>query len=92
MLPLRTFVEPDVVRHRVGVLVLLDLDGPEALDPLALVIVGADLGDAQSEERKREELEGVLRGGAVRHRREELILRRGFLVLGRFKRTDGPFN
>lgn len=32
LLPLRTLVEPDVMHHSIGVLVLLDLHGPQTLD------------------------------------------------------------
>jgi len=49
-----------------ALLLLLDLDRPQALDALALwrgrvvvALVRIDLGDAQGEEGEREELEGV---------------------------------
>lgn len=59
LLPLRAFVQPDVVAVVVGLLVLLDADGPQTLDALGLRVVvafmsvfGVDFGDAEREERQ----------------------------------------
>jgi hypothetical protein len=94
LFPLRSLVQPDVVVVVVCVLVLLDLDCPQALDALrlgvvvALVRIFVDLGDSECEERKRKELEAVLGGGAVVDFGKEGVLRPGFLVCGGLDGAD----
>lgn len=96
LLPLRTLVEPDVVVVVVGFLVLLDADVPETLHALGFSVVvafvplrGVDLGDAQGEEREREQLECVLGGGAVVDFGQQRVLCTRLLVRGRRKGTNG---
>ncbi len=68
-------------------LLLLDFDGPEALDALLVFLywcvvvafVLVDFGDAESEEGEWEELECVFKGGTVGDGGEE-----GVLFAGRF--------
>lgn len=55
LLPLRALVQPDIVHHRVDLLVLFDLDGPQALDSvlgLGVVVscVWVGLAHSQGEE------------------------------------------
>lgn len=78
---------------------LLDADGPLTLDALGLCVCVAfvtglrvDFGDAEGEEREREELEGVFGGGAVVDFREERVLGAGFLVGGGLKGSDCAFD
>lgn len=68
-------------------LLLLDLHRPQPLDALALgnwavvvALMRVNLGDAQGEEREREELEYVFEGGAVGDRGEEGVLGASLLV------------
>lgn len=68
-------------------LLLLDLHRPQPLDALALgnwavvvALMRVDLGDAQSEEREREELECVFEGGTVGDLGEESVLGASLLV------------
>lgn len=94
LLPLRALVQPDIVHHRVDLLVLLDLDGPQTLDTVlgfgvVVSCMRVDLAYPQSEERKREELKHVLGGGAVCHGWENgVLLCGGFGVGGRFDGAD----
>ena len=86
LLPLRSLVQPDVVVIVVCFLVLLNLDSPQSLDALGLgvvvpfVCVVVDFGDAESEEREREEFEDVFGGCAVVYFGEEGVLGARFLV------------
>lgn len=86
------------MHHFVGLLVLLDLDGPQALDAVlgfGVVVagVGVDFGDAEGEEGEGEELEDVFSGGAVCHRGEEgIFLCGGFGVGWGFDGADGTFD
>lgn len=68
---------------------LLDADGPQALDALGfgvvvafVTVLGVDFRDAQCEQRQRQQLECVLGGGAVMDFGEEGVLRARFLVRG----------
>lgn len=68
-------------------LLLLDLHRPQSLDALALgnwavvvALMRVDLGDAQGEEREREELECVFEGRAVGDLGEEGVLGASLLV------------
>lgn len=68
-------------------LLLLDLDRPQPLDALALgnwgvvvALMRVDLGDAQGEEREREELECVFEGGTVGDLGEKSVLGASLLV------------
>lgn len=98
LLPLWAVVQPDVVHHRVDFLVLLNLDGPLALDSVLgfgviVSFVRIDLAHSQREKRKGEELEDVLSGGAVGHGWEErVLLCGGFGVGGRLDGADGSFD
>jgi hypothetical protein len=73
LLPLRPFVQPNVVVVIIRFLVLLDLNVPLPLDVLLLSMIMAfvsrciavDLGYTKREQREREQLESVLGGGAV---------------------------
>lgn len=77
---------------------LLDFDGPEALDALGLGVVVAfvcvfiDFVDAEGEEGEREQLECVLGGGSVGDFGEEGVLGAGFLVGWRLESTDGTLD
>jgi hypothetical protein len=98
LFPLGSLVEPDVVHHGVCLLVLLDLDGPKALDAglwFGVVVAGVrvDFGDAQREKGEREEFEDVFGGGAVGDWGEEGVLfGGGFGVGGGFEGADGAFD
>lgn len=99
LLPLRALVQPNVVVVVVCFLVLLDADGPQALDALGFGVVVAivgvlrvDLGDAQGKQREREQLECVLGGGAVVDFGEERVLCARFLVGGGGEGADGSQN
>lgn len=98
LFPLWTLVQPDIVHHRVDLLVLLDLDGPQALDSvlgLGVVVscVRVDLAHSQGQEREREELEHVLGGGTVCHGWEEgVLLCGGFGVGGGLDGANGSLD
>lgn len=98
LFPLWSLVEPDVVHHGVCLLVLLDLDGPEALDAglwfgVVVASMRVDFGDAQGEKGEREEFEDVFGGGAVGDGGEEGVLfGGGFGVGGGFEGADGAFD
>lgn len=82
------------MHHRVRLLVLLDLDRPQALDPLLAVRVArVDLGHAQGEQRQREELEHVLGRRPVCHRRQKRFgLCGGFGILGGLESAESTFH
>lgn len=77
---------------------LLDLDGPEALDAglwfgVVVASMRVDFGDAQGEKGDREEFEDVFGGGAVGDGGEEGVLfGGGFGVGGGFEGADGAFD
>lgn len=87
LLPLRTLPQPHVVHHWVCLLVLLDFDGPLALDAVlglrvVVAFMGVDFAYAQGEKREWEELEDVLGGGAVCDGWEEGVLLCGGFGVG----------
>lgn len=79
---------------------LLDLDGPEALDPflrfggwaVVVAFVRVGLGDTEGEEGEREEFEGFGGGGGVGDGWEEWVFAAGFCVGWRLKGTEGTFD
>lgn len=99
VLPLRALVEPHVVHLVVGLLLLLDLDSPQALYSLLLLVVVAlvagifvDLGHAESKEGEREELECVFGCHAVVDFWEESILGSSLLVCVRVESSNCPLH
>lgn len=83
----------------VGVLLLDDGDGPEALCALCFLgwgvvvaFVRVGLLDAQREEGEREELEGAFGGGAVGYGGEEGVLFARFFVGGGLEGAEGAFD
>lgn len=93
-LPLRAVLQPDEVQLVADLLLLLDLDRPETLGALlglpAVVVplVRVDLGDAQGEQRERQELEDLLGRGAVGDGwKESGVLGRGGRVGGGLDRS-----
>ena len=79
---------------------LLDLDVPQALDALLLAVVVAlvawlvavEFGNAQREEREREQFECVFGGCAVGDFGEEGVLGARFLVGGGLEGADGALD
>lgn len=98
LLPLGTFVQPDIVHHGVNLLMLLDLHGPLALDTVlglgvVVSLVRVDLADTEGEQGEREQLEDVLGGGAVGHGWEDGVLfSSGFGVGGGLDGPDGSLD
>jgi hypothetical protein len=95
--PLRALVHPHVVAHVLSILLLLDSDRPESLNPLRLLAVvvasmRVNLTDAQGEERERKELEDILGALAVGDGWEERVLGASLLVFGRADGTNGAFD
>lgn len=66
-LPLWALVQPDVVEFVASLLLLLNLDVPETLDSLLLLLFSGcfDFGDAKGEKGEREQFECVLGAGAI---------------------------
>jgi hypothetical protein len=83
-----------------ALLLLLDLDSPEALDTFCLVGAGGVVvafvriafGDTESEEGHREKLEGVFKGGAVSDLGEELVFLARLFVRGGLEGAEGSFD
>lgn len=98
LLPLRTLVQPDVVHHGISLLVLFNLDGPQALGSVlwlgvVVSLVRVDLAHAQSQQREGQELEDILGGGAVGHGWEEgTLLCGGFRVGGGLDSADSSLD
>ena len=75
-------------------LLLFDLDCPETLDTLFLLLFGwlFDLGHTEGKQREGEELEGVFGAGAIRDFGQEGVLLAGFLVCRRVEGANGTFD
>lgn len=86
------------MHHRVGLLVLFNLHGPKALGAvlgLSVVVpsMRVDLRNSQSQKRKWEELEYILRRGTVGHwGKEGVFLCGSFCVGRRFNGADCSFD
>lgn len=93
---LAALVQPDVVHILLGLLLGLDLDSPQALDPLGLLVVvagvGVDLGDAQGEHRHGQKLEGVLEGCKVEDLGQDGVLLSRLFVGGRLESAEGSLD
>lgn len=80
------------------VLLLFDLDGPQALDSflgfgrgVVVTLVGVRFRDAEGEEGEREELEDFGFGSLRRHFWKQRVLGTSFLVCGRIDGSEGAF-